>query len=242
MKQRKLPTGMIAASWFMTLMAGFLACLFVSWMSFAGLDYTYSLWYSLLDIGAHIDKYAPQNDYILGLNHVAQVEHERLFAEIVTAVHQHGQGLATIQFSSSQPTTLLRAPEVVHLQDVANLIDVFRVVGWISIVLFIVGLTVLVLQRTRPNWFHQLWVLLGLIVGLTLLVILLGAKDVFYQLHVWVFPDDHQWFFYYQESLMTTLMKAPDIFAAIAASILVVGLLLFIALVMSVRWLAQVRS
>ena len=36
-------------------------------------------------------------------------------------------------------------------------------------------------------------------------------------MHEMVFPDDHQWFFYYQDSLMTTLMKAPDIFFAIGA-------------------------
>jgi hypothetical protein len=45
-------------------------------------------------------------------------------------------------------------------------------------------------------------------------------------LHTVVFPADHQWFFYYKDSLMASLMKAPDIFAAIAAQLLVVALLI----------------
>lgn len=61
-------------------------------------------------------------------------------------------------------------------------------------------------------------------------LIWIGPTRVFYTLHEWVFPSDHQWMFSYQESLMTTLMKAPDLFAAIAVAVgmgmLVIGLLL----------------
>ena len=50
-----------------------------------------------------------------------------------------------------------------------------------------------------------------------IVIFAVGAHDVFKAMHEMVFPDDHQWFFYYQDSLMTTLMKAPDIFFAIGA-------------------------
>ena len=53
--------------------------------------------------------------------------------------------------------------------------------------------------------------------ALALGVIAVGAKQVFYTAHTLIFPAGHQWFFYYEESLMTMLMKAPDLFAAIAA-------------------------
>ena len=47
-------------------------------------------------------------------------------------------------------------------------------------------------------------------------VLMLFVQKLFNQLHVWAFPDDHQWFFYYEDSLMSTMMKAPVIFAYIA--------------------------
>ena len=58
----------------------------------------------------------------------------------------------------------------------------------------------------------------------------LGGKAVFYQLHIWIFPANHQWFFYYQDSLMSTMMKAPDLFAYIAISLSLLGLLFFVLL------------
>ena len=39
---------------------------------------------------------------------------------------------------------------------------------------------------------------------------------MFYQFHIWLFPADHEWFFYWQDSLMSTLMKAPVLFGGIA--------------------------
>tara|TARA_Y100000588_G_scaffold356149_1_gene412087 strand:- start:498 stop:764 length:267 start_codon:yes stop_codon:yes gene_type:complete len=58
-------------------------------------------------------------------------------------------------------------------------------------------------------------------------VFALGPKQVFYWFHIKVFPEGHQWFFYYQESLMSTLMKAPDLFGFIAVLIAVLTLSIF---------------
>jgi uncharacterized membrane protein len=50
-----------------------------------------------------------------------------------------------------------------------------------------------------------------------------GVQKTFYLLHDWAFSDKAQWFFYFQDSLMTTLM--PEIvFANIAV---IIGLLTF---------------
>jgi len=76
---------------------------------------------------------------------------------------------------------------------------------------------------------------LGLVSVLTMLIMITlvvfmvwGAKAIFYQLHIMIFPTDHQWFFYYQDSLMSTLMKAPDLFAGIAMQILGLSVVIFI--------------
>jgi hypothetical protein len=42
-----------------------------------------------------------------------------------------------------------------------------------------------------------------------------------------VFPPGHAWFFYYEDSLMTTLMQAPHLFGFIAVAIGVLALALF---------------
>ena len=55
-----------------------------------------------------------------------------------------------------------------------------------------------------------------------------GFTDIFYYLHTLVFPENHQWFFYYQESLMSSLMKAPDLFAGIGLSLVVIALIIYV--------------
>lgn len=68
-------------------------------------------------------------------------------------------------------------------------------------------------------------ILFGFLIGFSLIALIvfaLGPIAVFYWFHEQVFPEGHQWFFYYQDSLMTTLMKAPDIFAFIAALLVTV--------------------
>jgi hypothetical protein len=58
-------------------------------------------------------------------------------------------------------------------------------------------------------------------------------------MHIFVFPDNHQWFFYYQDSLMSTLMKAPDLFAGIAIQIVLVGLILYGVMLLAIKKLLQ---
>jgi uncharacterized membrane protein len=69
-------------------------------------------------------------------------------------------------------------------------------------------------------------------------VLAIGARQVFYWLHELVFPPDHPWFFYYQDSLMSTMMKAPYLFGAIAVVLLLLGLAIYAALLVAARRLA----
>ena len=52
------------------------------------------------------------------------------------------------------------------------------------------------------------------------LVFSIGPKAVFYQLHVWIFPGRESVVLLLQDSLMSTLMKAPPyLFGGIGAAI-----------------------
>ena len=76
-------------------------------------------------------------------------------------------------------------------------------------------------------------------VVLALGVIAVGPKKVFYIAHTLIFPAGHQWFFYYEESLMTMLMKAPDLFAAIAAEWLLLTALCYWLGIRLSRWIIR---
>src|SRR5690606_5060552 len=65
------------------------------------------------------------------------------------------------------------------------------------------------------------------ITGITLVIFITGPTKVFYWLHEQIFPDEHEWFFYYQDSLMTTLMKAPDLFGFIAVILVILMMVLW---------------
>lgn len=212
--------------WFSALLGLFVSCLSASWLINAQFHYGYSLWYDWLNLGAHIQQFGPENYHKQGFEQLVASEHIRAFNEISNAVHQHGQGLADISYSyQNQTVPLLTQAEIIHLQDVANLIDVLRIAS--AVVMLFAGILLWRLRRqSPPRWKAQLLLLLGFITLSTVLVLVVGAEKVFYQLHIWIFPEGHQWFFYYQESLMSTMMKAPDLFAGIAVAILAGALLL----------------
>lgn len=214
--------------WFIALWGILLSSLALSWWFNAQTHYGYTYFYDFYNIAEHIEEFAPQNQYILGLEQLSKDEHVSLFNQISAAVHNHGQGLAAIQFKvGSKTQRLLHRAEVIHLQDVANLIDKLRVAAIIIIILTMILVFYLFKNKRKPKLKVQLLCLSLLLVFVVAMVFIVGPTNVFYQFHVWVFPDGHQWFFYYQESLMSTMMKAPDLFGGIAASIFLIALLLF---------------
>lgn len=212
--------------WFVALLGLLISCLAASWLLNAKFYYGYGLWYDWLSIDQHIQQFGPENYSKHGFELLPKAEHVRVFNDISQAVHQHGQGLADISYAYQGRTVpLLTKAEIIHLQDVANLIDQLEAAALV-IAVFTAVLLVLLRNQSPPRWQTQLLLLLGLVAACTAVVLMIGATKVFYQLHIWIFPDDHQWFFYYQESLMSTLMKAPDLFAGIAVAILAGAILL----------------
>lgn len=222
----------------MALLGLFISCLSASWLLQAQGHYGYRFWYDFFSIQAHIEKYAPQNYYKDGFASLPAAEHIRSFNEISQAVHQQGVGLAEIQYHfRGEAVPLLTQAERIHLQDVANLIDVLVGASGVVALLTFALLFYLLSSSSLPQARTQLRALLVLLIGAPALVLVLGAKKVFYQLHIWIFPEGHQWFFYYQESLMSTLMKAPDLFAGIGAAIFLGAILLFVLTVSTLFFL-----
>ncbi len=225
-------------AWFAVLMGLLLTSLGMSWWLHAEFNYGYALWYDWLDLRGQIAEFGPQNRYIQGFQTLSREGHLAAFNAIVQAVHGPAgstvvEALRQIHFmpSTGHATALLREPEIVHLNDVAVLMARLRAA--------LIGVAILTvfgqyrLRRRVPliRWRWQGGLLLCLALAGVLLLALLGFEAVFYQLHHWVFPENHAWFFYYQDSLMSTMMKAPDLFAAIGASLLGFGLILFALMV-----------
>ena len=126
-----------------------------------------------------------------------------------------GKGLADITYThAGKSSKRLRKAELMHLKAVANLVNHFYWIGTASIIISII-LFVLIRQINPPlPKFKQVMagiLLLALMVTATFTIF--GPRKVFQWLHTQMFPKSDQWFFYYQDSLMTTLMKAPDLFA-----------------------------
>lgn len=218
--------------------AAALAALWLAWRALAAVDFLYPAFYDALDIETHIAVYGPQNRHKAGFEQTTRAERLRLFSAIVDSLHASGHGLAEIEYRDplGRPIDrLLREPEVGHLEDVARLIDGAAVAGWLATAWTAAHLLLLrLLAWPVPALGRLLLTSLLATAAAVGLLLLAGPRRVFYWAHDLVFPPDHPWFFYYQDSLMTTLMKAPDLFGAIAAALLLLGLAIYSGLL----WLA----
>lgn len=223
---------LVASSyWFIVSVCVFIATVWAAWHLMKSQDFHYDSLYDWMAIEQHIDVFGPQNKHFLGFDELGKAEHVQLFSDIVSAIHHHGVGLMELSFKSSyhsQP--FLTKPEVVHLQDVANLIDTLNNASLVCVVVLLVFFLLPVVrarilqQPSQLPIFNKKIVLTlysGVIVFSLVCVFSIGPTQVFYWFHEVVFPDNHQWFFYYQDSLMTTLMKAPDLFAAMTIGLCV---------------------
>ena len=226
--------------WLVVLLLFWLA-LFFSWTSLSAVDFLYPTLYKQLEIDKTIEKFGPQNRYKRDFSLTSQAEHQSLFAQIVVAINRNGTGLSRIAYHNAQGQIidqLLRPEEITHLEDVSSLLATLRNVTVIAAIILVLALGYWWKKKTYrqfPSVHRAFLAMLALGIVGTMVLALLGPTKIFYWLHTQIFPADHQWFFYYQDSLMTTLMKAPDIFAYIAAFIVTLALVYFAALVALVR-------
>ena len=206
------------AAWFAYGLTTVILALGITWGLYAQADYGYPFWYRVLDIGSHIDQYGPLNAHNrYDLEYLDASAHQELFHEIRVAVHDGGQGLASLSYPDQygRDIPLLRHAEVLHLQDVAHLIDLGR---WLLLVAALLWLPLAWARVARPppGWPARALVAVTPVLAMLGWLLIAGPTAVFYQFHIWLFPAEHEWFFYWQDSLMSTLMKAPVLFGGIA--------------------------
>jgi hypothetical protein len=223
------------------------AALWLAWLGLAKLDFLYPLGYRLLDIPATLSTYVPQNRHgRQDFTRTDAAEHARLFAAIAAAVRHGGKGLEELRYRDPQGRDLgplLTTDELTHLRDVAHLVESGERIGLLAFVGWAVLVLLLSLGRVPIPGAGRL--LFGSLAGLAVLagaLFALGPVDLFYAWHRWVFPPDHPWFFYYQDSLMSSLMQAPNLFGFIGALWLGASLVLLLALNHAVRILMPRRS
>jgi hypothetical protein len=224
------------SGWAVYTLCAFLAALFLAWRALAAVDFAYPLWYELLDIDRHIAEYGPLNHYRHDFEQTTKAERINLFSALVSSVQRHGQNLETLRYhdAAGQPVALLLTPpEIIHLRDVARLLEVLMLAGWFALAGWGLGTVWLRWRKIAlPGLSRLLLSLAGCIAAIILLVLIAGPVRAFYRLHEWIFPPGHQWFFYYEDSLMTTLLKAPDLFAPIALLLLFTSVVCFILLLL----------
>ncbi len=226
----------------LTILCCFAAALLIAWKLLHLANYNYTFWYSQLNIEQHISKFAPQNRQgKTGFEKTTYEDRIELFTSIGQAVNNSGEGLRTLEYKAhpqAAPTLLLTDDEATHLEDVANLIDLLEPIGWAATVLLLALVVMALITRIPlPGLKASLLTLLIIALILTLIIVAVGPHNVFKALHEFVFPADHAWFFYYQDSLMTTLMKAPDIFFAIGAVWAALAIVVYLLITLSFRLL-----
>jgi hypothetical protein len=206
--------------WAILLLSVLPASLLAGWQLLVSTDFLYPLWYDVIGIDRTIAEYGPKNRYRDHFELTTREERTRLFAAIVAGIHDDGQGLETLTYHDARGNPvapLLRSPEITHLRDVARLVEWFYRIGLGAVLIWMLALAQLWRLRQPPPPLGRYFAGLGLLATmLTFGVIVVGPTRVFYTAHTLIFPAGHPWFFYYEESLMTMLMKAPDLFAAIA--------------------------
>ena len=231
----------------LTILCCFAAALLFAWKLLYLANYNYEFWYSQLSIEQHIAKFAPQNRLNkTGFEKTTQEDRTELFRSIGHAINNGGEGLRTLEYQphpEAKPIVFLTDPEAVHLEDVANLIDFLEPIGWGATALLIVLVLLAIVGKfSLPGLKVSLLTLLITALLLTIVIVAVGPHDVFTALHEFVFPADHQWFFYYQDSLMTTLMKAPDIFFAIGAVWAVLATIIYLLITFMFRLIERARN
>lgn len=210
-------TGLIVAFWF-------------AWWLMAQMNFSYRQWHDFGGMAEAIERLAQTNVLKSGFEKTTKDQRDDLFRQIMDSVHDGGKGLEDLTFKvpGEPEQKLLIEAEIIHLQDVANLIDLGFYISLIALVLWGLQWAYYAVKLAPiPSFRLQVVVTLVFVALSTAVVFLIGPMEVFYQLHVWLFPEDHQWYFYFKESLMATMMYAPTLFGWIAIEWLVIALLLF---------------
>ena len=222
------------------------SCLYVSWQVLSQANFLYDQIYEYNDLEAHVNEFAPLNrndkeSFAL----TSKTERVRVFNDIVREINTGGGGLGSITFTpqgADVTTTFLIEAERDHLQDVANLVSGLKPIGAViaSLLMAFYGFCwYYKISRYQYFWrpssvfvsLFQIGAVAALCVAITFSI---GPQQTFYLLHQWAFSDKAQWYFYFQDSLMTTLM--PEVvFSNIAIMIGAITIIIWLITNMIIR-------
>src|SRR5690606_11294750 len=96
----------------------------LAWHLLAQVSFAYPLGYKLLAINAQIQEFAPRNHFKQDSEYTTRQQHLDIFAKISDAIQHSGKGLTEITYplANGTETAFMHNAEVIHLQDVANLV------------------------------------------------------------------------------------------------------------------------
>ena len=212
-----------------------ITCVYVSWQILSQVNFLYGAIYQHNNLEAHINEFASLNrNNKESFARTTNEERIRVFNDIAYEINSGGAGLSKISYTypgSEAPTIFLIDEEKDHLLDVANLVGKLKPVGAAVATLLIIFYGVC--WYYKVSQFRYLWRPSGVIssllkiLSITALLVgatyLIGPQKTFYLLHEWAFSDKAQWYFYFEDSLMTTLM--PEVvFANIAVLLTLITL------------------
>jgi len=217
-------------------------CLMFSWRALSETNFLFNQLYEYNGIDEQIAKYGPQNRNRVGFESTTKEERVIIFGKIVEAVNNNGIGLETIVYkapSGEIVDTFLTQPEIDHLNDVARLVgSLNKILTYLTaFLLFMVIFCWICKVRKNVNILRPFTVGKSFLSLLVLLFVgfatvsVVGPQKVFYTLHEWIFAGMAPWHFYFQDSLMTTMLTEP-LFGSI--SILLVATAFVIWLFLSI--------
>ena len=216
----------------------FTVCIVLSWHVLSSVNFFFNTLYDLHKIDYQIEKYAPQNRNRSGFELTNKMEHIRIFRELVSEINSNGAGLEAINYYSENNDKIdsfLTNAEVAHLTDVCMLIKLMNkfalIIGCILLALLLFTWTYKIKYSRYfwkpPNIWLSLLNMVLLILAAAGCILIIGPRAVFHKLHEWVFLNKSQWYFYYQDSLMTTLLP-ESIFGTISLLMAAFALLFWI--------------
>lgn len=210
------------------------ASFYLAWQLSATTNFMYAYWYEVIDIEQTIEQYGPYNKNRREFETTTKIERVLLFSEIVNSIQNQGRGLHEIKyrnFKGQVIDTLLTPAEITHLTDVSKLVSNFKYLIIYGVLLTVASLSLIIFFKLKVMKIRKHIVGgLGFILIITIAIFFIGPTNIFYAGHELIFPDDHQWFFYYEDSLMSTMMKAPVLFGPIAIQLLLMTIIFWIFL------------
>ena len=212
-----------------------ITCVYVSWQILSQVNFLYGSIYQHNNLEAHINEFAPLNrNNKESFARTTNEERIRVFNDIAYEINSDGEGLSKISYTypgSEAPTIFLIDEEKDHLLDVANLVAKLKPIGAAVATLLIIFYGVC--WYYKVSQYRYLWRPAGVIsslikiLSITALLVgvtyVIGPQKTFYLLHEWAFSDKAQWYFYFEDSLMTTLM--PEVVFANIAVLLILSTL-----------------